>query len=101
MALRGSISTGEAGQISGNLRVGIPESMIGASKNKRVKAMFGFVREGYRWIDLTIGGTSAAPTDNFKALYDAAASVAQGTTEDEVEPDSEATDSFENLIGCE
>jgi len=98
MALRGSISSGEAGQISGTLRVGIPESMIGASKDKHVKEMFGPVREGYRWIDLAIGGTGAAPTDNFKALYDAATPASQESNEDAAEPDIGTADSFEDLI---
>lgn len=92
MALKGSLSGGEAGQISGNLRVGIPETMIGATGNKRLDGMFGPVREGYRWVDLEIGGTSAAPVDDFKELYDAAQPQEKAASQ------PSPPDSFEDLI---
>ncbi len=56
--------------------------------------MFGQVREGYRWVDLEIAGTSAVPTDNFLDLYNAARSP-QGEAS---EADLTAPDSFESLI---
>ena len=72
MALRGSVSMAPNRMLSGNLEVGIAEAMIQASRNKRLNAMFGPPREGFRWLTLTIGGTSANPTDNFKALFESA-----------------------------
>lgn len=96
MAVRGSIRNGEAGQIRGTLRVGVPEGMILAADSKRLNAMFGQVREGYRWIDLEIGGTSAVPTDNFLELYHAAK-----TAVEEQAPEMRTNDSFENLVDPE
>ncbi len=93
MALRGSISNGEAGQIRGQLRVGIPAGMISTAGSKALDGMFGQVREGYRWVDLEIGGTSAVPTDNFTALFNAAKVNAEAKASDAVEPDT-----FESLI---
>lgn len=96
MAVRGTMRNGEGGQIRGKIRVGIPDGMITSVKNKRIDAMFGQVREGYRWIDLEIGGTSAVPTDNFLDLYNAAR-----VSEEAREADTVSPDSFENLIDPE
>jgi len=96
MAVRGSMRNGEAGQIRGKLRIGVPEGMVLAVKNKRLDAMFGQVREGYRWIDLEIGGTSAVPTDNFLELYHAAKVAVE-----EQAPEMRTNDSFENLVNPE
>ncbi len=97
MAIRGSLASGEGGQIKGSLRVGVPETMIGAAPNKRLNAMFSPVREGYRWLDIEISGTSAEPLDNFTALFDAAAS-AIGPRVGNGEELKIPQDSFEDLI---
>jgi hypothetical protein len=93
MAVRGSISSGEAGKISGVLRIGIPETTLSASKDKRLEKIFGQVREGYRWLDLKISGTSALPQDNLKTLI-------LDTSPDEISELKEENfqDSFEELI---
>ena len=96
MVMRGDIRNGEAGQIRGKLRIGIPDGMILSSKSKALNAMFGQVREGYRWIELEIGGTSAVPTDNFLELFEAAKVGAESEEADAVAPDS-----FESLIAPE
>lgn len=75
MALRGSVSMAQDRRLSGELQVGVAEAMIQASKNRRVKAMFGPVKEGFNWIALKVGGTSGAPTDNFRELYEAASNT--------------------------
>ena len=94
MAIQGSISNGEGGVITGKLRVGLPGTTIAAASNKRLNLMFGRVREGYRWIDLEVGGTTALPVDNFKDLYTKAAETpAAEPAEKEGDPDN-----FENLI---
>ncbi len=94
MAVRGSISNAKAGGISGTLRIGIPETTVAASPNKRLQLLFGEVREGYRWLDLKIGGTSAVPADDFKDLYSKAAETPQ---EESVAPSS-GPDEFDGLI---
>ncbi|WP_411827821.1 hypothetical protein [Luteolibacter sp. AS25] len=93
MALRGDIRNGAAGKIVGTLQVGIPEPMIATSPNPRVDIMFGKVSEGYRWIELKIGGTGAVPSDSFQELYDAAGVPASDGVGNEI-----STDSFESLI---
>lgn len=97
MALRGEIANGEGGAISGTLRVGLPDAIVVTSRNKRIEQMFGQVREGFRWIELEIGGTSAAPADNFRELYNAARFEIQNQPQEEAAP----PDSFEDLIDSE
>lgn len=94
MAVRGTLSNGEAGAISGKLRIGVPETTLGAAVDKKVGKMFGQVREGYRWLELEIGGTGALPEDNFMTLYK------DTTSAEAAAPDGEAPqrDSFEDLI---
>jgi len=94
MAVRGSVSNGKGGAISGKLRIGLPETTIAAAKNKRLNLLFGQAREGYRWLDVVVGGTSAVPTDNFKELYTKAAE----TPAEEPKDTDDNPDQFENLI---
>jgi hypothetical protein len=78
MALRGGLAVTRDQQISGNLEVGVAVSIINAaiqsSDNKRLDRMFGPPADGYRWITLKITGPAAKPDDNFKELFNAAAS---------------------------
>lgn len=67
LAIRGNLKAAPNQALAGNLRVGLPEAMI--PKSSRLKSMFGPPEEGFRWISLKIGGSPAAPTDNFKELY--------------------------------
>lgn len=69
LAIRGSISNGKGGKISGRLSIGLPDITVSAAQNKRVALLFGSTRDGYRWLEVTVGGTSALPVDNFKELY--------------------------------
>ncbi len=96
MAVRGTMANGQAGQLKGKIMVGIPEAMILARKSQTLAAMFGRAGEGYRWIDLEIGGTSAAPTDNFLDLFAAAK-----TGGELPEVDAMEADSFEELTNPE
>jgi hypothetical protein len=98
LVIKGSITNGAGGAITGKFRVGLPETTLAAAPNKKLGLMFGQVREGYRWVDIEIGGTSKVPEDNFKALYEklADSSGAAGTDEE-----SDPQDSFENLIDGE
>ncbi|QTN30968.1 hypothetical protein HZ994_01035 [Akkermansiaceae bacterium] len=95
MAVRGNVSNGNAGAITGTLRVGIPETTVAASKNKRLDLLFGSLREGYRWVDIEVGGTSAVPADNFLELYNKAA---ESPREEESPAPKPGPDSFEDLI---
>ena len=73
MALRGGVSMTPNGSLSGTLEVGVHEAMIEASKINRLDVMFSPPKDGFRWVSLKIGGTAAAPTDNFKQLFESAA----------------------------
>ena len=93
MVVRGDVFNGEGGSIKGKIRIGIPETTVTASGDKKLAKMFGEVREGYRWLDLEISGTGAVPEDNFRTLYKdtsygESAAPDEGTTQD----------SFEDLI---
>jgi hypothetical protein len=94
MAVRGFMSNGEGGRISGKLRIGIPETTISATKDDRLQNMFGQVREGYRWAELEISGTTAAPEDDFRSLYLATSTGVEPGDEGQEAPQ----DSFEDLI---
>ena len=97
MALRGSLISQGGGKISGSLRVGIPDVILGISKNQRTHEMFSPVQGEYRWVDLEIGGTGAMPQDNFKQLFQAApANEESGASERGLEEN--AVDTFESLI---
>ena len=93
MVVSGDISNGEGGVIKGKLRIGIPESTVLASTDKKLAEMFGQVREGYRWLDLEISGTSAVPEDNFWTIYKDTSSEESSTSDQET-----LKDSFDDLI---
>lgn len=95
MALQGSLVNSLTGEISGVIRIGLPDAIITSKKNKALDRMFGEVREDYRWLDLRIGGTSASPSDNFKELYEAA--VKNDFVPSENDEKTEI-DSFEEII---
>lgn len=95
MALRGGVTMAADRRLSGSLEVGIAEGMIRSSipssDSRRLDAMFGPSIEGFRWITLKIGGTAAAPADNFKELLEAAPKPAKKPDADSENP------SFEDL----
>ena len=93
MVVRGDVFNGEGGSIKGKIRIGIPETTVTASGDKKLAKMFGEVREGYRWLDLEISGTGAVPEDNFRTLYKDT-SYGESAAPDEGTPQ----DSFEGLI---
>lgn len=93
MACRGEITMAANQQLSGSLQIGVAEAMIVSAKNTRLKAMFGPEQEGFRWITLKIGGPAAAPTDNFKDLFTAAANTRQPAAS----PEEAGGSTFEEL----
>jgi hypothetical protein len=58
-------------RLTGTLRMGIAETMLKSSPNRRLERVFGESRHGFRWVELAISGRADAPHDNFSALYDA------------------------------
>ena len=94
MALRGSLNMDANKRLSGTLEVGVAVAMIGASGNPRLQNLFGPPENGFRWVSLKPGGTADSPTDNFKALFNAASPS--------VSPDSTSEiPSFEELTAPE
>jgi hypothetical protein len=77
MAIKGNLTITADQSLSGTLEIGIPEPVVQLSPNLKTEALFGPVREGFRWLSLTIGGTTARPTDNFSELYGNAKEAAQ------------------------
>ena len=76
LALRGTMSASADLKLSGQIKVGLTEPVIAASKNAKLNAMFGPADEGFRWLTLKISGTVMSPADNFRELYDAAPEAA-------------------------
>ncbi|GAA5127581.1 hypothetical protein JIN84_08490 [Luteolibacter yonseiensis] len=72
MAMKGEISLTTKNTLSGTLEVGLSETILLASRHQRLISMFGPATEGFCWITLQLGGQANAPTDDFKALFDAA-----------------------------
>lgn len=77
MTIRGHLRS-EGGKIRGELNVGLTPSMVVASDNEVLNAMFGEVREGRRWITLQISGTNQAVKDNFSVMYEQMLKSLQG-----------------------
>ncbi|MFT4175289.1 MAG: hypothetical protein QM627_01420 [Luteolibacter sp.] len=72
-ALRGDLSLNRRTKaLSGTVFVGLPDSIIRLTRG--FGPHFGELSEGYRWIEVTIGGTVDAPTDNLEALLRSPAS---------------------------
>lgn len=69
MALRGAVTMAPDRRLTGNLKVGVTDAAIQSSRTRRLDSLFGPATEGFRWLTLKIGGTAAAPTDNFKELF--------------------------------
>jgi hypothetical protein len=71
MALRGGLATDASGRLSGRLKLGLSEAMLLATENSRLISMFQSSDDGFRWLDLEIGGSAKSPTDDFIKLYEA------------------------------
>lgn len=95
MALRGKISVSPDFSLSGQLEVGVATNMIASANTTRFGSLFGPPEQGFRWITLKIGGSTSAPTDNFKDLY--LATTPTATRGKELPADDQAPSSFEEL----
>ncbi len=73
LALRGQIIVAKDKTLSGELKVGIADSMILAmDKSSRLRTLFSQPREGYRWLTVQLSGTAQNPNDDFKDQFLAA-----------------------------
>lgn len=72
IALKGSISVSTDQRLTGDLRLGLPESVIKTARDPSLDAVFGPVQEQYRWVSLRISGTNQSPKDDFLDLLKAA-----------------------------
>lgn len=108
MLIKGNMAVADAaGKISGSLKVGVPEIIVAASKDKRLDVLFSPVKDGYRWINIELSGTHDAPADDFKQQYQAVtlAKSSEGDAEPKLEapkapqaPKENRVDSFDSLI---
>jgi len=69
MAIRGDISVDAQKNLSGELQVGVPDSMIQSAATQRLDEIFGEASEGFRWITVRLSGTTDAPKDDFKEQF--------------------------------
>lgn len=72
ISLKANLRMTKDKRLTGTLRMGIAETMLKSSQNRRLESVFGESRHGFRWVELAISGRADAPHDNFSALYDAA-----------------------------
>lgn len=90
MFVRGRVAMASDRKLSGKLELGIAEGMIKAAANRRLDALFGPPKAGFRWITLNLGGSAAKPADDFMKLFDA-------TTAGEALPAGPEVPTFEEL----
>lgn len=95
IALKANLRKTKDHRLTGTLRMGIAETMLKSSQNRRLERVFGESRHGFRWVELAISGRAEAPHDNFAALYDA--TPAEATTL----PGGTGAPSFEDLTAPE
>jgi hypothetical protein len=69
MAIRGSFAVASNDAISGQLDVGVAGTIIETSTARRLEGMFSAEREKFRWLTITLGGTTAQPADNINDLF--------------------------------
>lgn len=89
MIVRGDLAINPNQALSGNLRIGLPNSIV--PRNSPITTVLGPPQDDYQWVTLKIGGTSAVPTDNFKEL------LQQPPTSPQETPESDPSSSFDDL----
>jgi hypothetical protein len=75
IAIRGTLAKTQGGSLAGKLEVGLAEAMVKSAGNRRLEAMFGPAREGFRWLEVAVSGSATAPADTFRQQYEAAAAA--------------------------
>jgi hypothetical protein len=90
MAIRGQLEfQRNQRRLSGELEVGLPESVLATANSPHFESLFGPSEDGFRWVSLKLGGTMSAPTDHFWELYQNAKIAPK--------PDNNSGPSFEEL----
>lgn len=91
MGLKGKVSVDGEKNLSGELKVGLPDSMIRSAASQRLNQIFEEDSiEGFRWVTIRLSGTTDAPKDDFREQYNEA-----GTPEKK--QDDYKTSTFEEL----
>lgn len=80
ISIQGDLSMAADQSLSGTFRVGLAENMI--PKTSPLRSMVGPPKDGFRWIELKIGGSATSPTDNFRSLFDEAGATKAPDTSD-------------------
>jgi len=93
MILRGNLAMGADRRLNGQIEVGIADAMVRAASSRRIDAMTGPAKDGFRWLSLTISGNAKNPSDNFLELLDSSRTVPKATGS----PGSGGAPSFEDL----
>lgn len=91
IALKANLRVTDDQRLTGTLRLGLSETMLKASQNRRLDHVFKESGQGFRWVELAISGRADAPLDNFSALYDATPAGPDAL------PNKSETPSFEDL----
>ena len=78
IAIRGTLAQTKSLSLAGKFEVGLADAMIQSAGNRRLQAMFGPAKEGFRWLEITVSGSGSAPLDDFKQQYEAAAPAPAG-----------------------
>jgi len=91
MGLKGKLSVDAERNLSGELQIGLPDSMIRSAASHRLNEIFEEDSiDGFRWITIRLSGTTDAPKDDFKEQYNGAGSP-------EKKQDDYKTSTFEEL----
>lgn len=93
MILRGNLAMGADRRLSGQIEIGIADAMVRAASSRRIDAMTGPAKDGFRWLSLTISGNAKNPSDNFLELLDSSRATPKVTRS----PGSGGLPSFEDL----
>ncbi len=75
LCIKGGLTVAADKTLSGKLSIGLPESVIHLSPDRKLDGVFGPVSSGFRWVEVELSGTVARPADNFSQLYSAAPAV--------------------------
>ncbi len=80
MAVKGDIAMDRSGLLSGVIEVGLTEGIVAGAPSRRLAALFGGSREGFRWMKLAISGTAESPADDFQEQYNTLEREASGVS---------------------
>jgi hypothetical protein len=91
MALKGEILAGADFAMTGSLDVGLADAVVDASLEAKFSELFARADDGFRWVTITLAGSTAMPKDSFRGILESTAAASGSSTEPKVGP------SFEEL----